>query len=275
MPNILEKKSDSRFPANDVASSQDAVNRRVYHSDRVYRFYLSNVLTPPEAAALLKYQGHIAGRDILEIGVGAGRTARYLAPIAGHYEAIDYSPVMVRYMNQTMPQLSVREADFRNLQIFGDNSFDFVFAPDNVIDALPHQDRMQALMESYRLLRPGGLLVFSSHNVRYRGAFSGPRLNWSSNPLRLAANFVNYFRGCWNHLRVGPLRQDLGSYALLNDEGHHYACLHYYAARTIVTDQLKKVGFRSLDVFNNEGQIALAGHDDSHSPSLLYVALKT
>jgi len=49
------------------------------------------------------------------------------------------------------------------LTVFAAESFDFILATDNVIDALPHHDRLRALGEAYRLLRPGGILVFSCH----------------------------------------------------------------------------------------------------------------
>src|ERR1700681_556947 len=103
----------SSISENAASSPQDAVNRAVYHSPGVHRYYLSKILTPPETACLLKYQPHISGRDVLDIGVGAGRTARYLAPLARHYEAVDYSPVMVGYVKKTMLEVSVRQADFR------------------------------------------------------------------------------------------------------------------------------------------------------------------
>lgn len=248
------------------------MNRKVYNSEGVYRNYLSNVLTPPEIVLLLKYQPHICGRDVLEIGVGAGRTARYLAPLARHYTGVDYSPVMVRYMKQAMPGIDVQEANFRNLSLFSGMSFDFLFATDNVIDALSHEDRLSALRESNRVLRPGGLLAFSSHNISFRFAFSGPRLKWSRNPLHLAANSVHYVWGIWNHLRVGRLRRKHSDYALLNDEGHHYACLHYYAARDNVARQLAAANFRLLEVLTVTGQTLDERADDSYSPSLLYVA---
>jgi SAM-dependent methyltransferase len=252
--------------------AQEDVNRKVYNAEGVYRSYLSNVLTPPEIVLLLKYQPHICGRDVLEIGVGAGRTARYLAPLARHYTAVDYSPVMVRYMKQAMPDLNVQEANFRNLDLFSGMSFDFLLATDNVIDALPHEERLSALRESNRVLRPGGLLAFSSHNISFRSAFSGPRLKWSRNPLDLAANSVHYVWGIWNHLRVAPLRRKHSDYALLNDEGHHYACLHYYAARDTVGQQLEAANFRLLEVLTVTGQALDELADDSYSPSLLYVA---
>jgi SAM-dependent methyltransferase len=255
-----------------ISPRQEEVNSAVYNAPGVYRRYLSKLLTPPEIACLLKYQPHISGRDVLDIGVGAGRTAGYLAPLARRYEAVDYSPVMVGYMKKAMPEISVRQANFRDLGIFEDRSFDFVFATDNVIDALSHADRLSALSESSRVLRRGGVLAFSSHNIHYKKAFWGPHLDWSPDPVRLAANCVHYAVGWWNHIHVAPLRRTSSEYALLNDTGHHYACLHYYAARSTVGSQLAGAGMRLIEAFDRGGRVAPEGEDDSENPSLLYVA---
>src|SRR6185295_15848963 len=131
-----------------ASNRQDEINRAVYYSPRVYRSYLADCLTAAESICLSKYQSYIQHKDVLDIGVGAGRTSRYLAPLARRYEAVDYSPVMVSYMKEAMPEVSVHQADFRDLGIFEDRSFDFVFATDNVIDALAHEDRLRALKEA-------------------------------------------------------------------------------------------------------------------------------
>lgn len=251
---------------------QDQVNRAVYESRRVYRYYLSTQLTPAETACLLKYQPCFAARDVLDIGVGAGRTTRYLAPLARRYEAVDYSPVMVNYLQQVMPDIRVHHADFRNLAIFEDRSFDFVFAPDNVIDALGPEDRLRALSEASRVLRPEGILAFSTHNLRYKRAFSGPRIEWAAAPWRLGINAVKYMLGWWNHRRVGRLRTVTADYALLNDPGHFYACLHYYIARPAARLQLADARLRLLEVFDRNGSVLGQGDDDGDNPSLLYVA---
>ena len=253
-------------------SAQAEVNRAVYESRGAYRHYLSQLLTPMEIVCLLKYQPYISGRDVLDVGVGAGRTTRYLAQFARRYEAVDYSSVMVSYMRQAMPEISVHQADFRDLAIFDDRSFDFVFATNNVIDTLSHEDRLQALREANRVLRSGGILAFSSHNIHHKKAFCGPQLYWSSNPVRFAYNCVQYLFCWWNYSRVAPLRRITPDYALLNDPGHYYACLHYYVARSTVDSQLTSVGLGLSDVFETHGQVASEFQDDSEHPSLFYVA---
>lgn len=64
-------------------------------------------------------------------------------------------------------------------------------------------------------------------------------------------------------------------YAILNDPGHHYACLHYYVARGTVDSQLAGVGLRLVEAFDTRGHVIPEGQDDSQDPSLLYVAKRS
>jgi SAM-dependent methyltransferase len=253
-------------------SRQSSLNRAVYESPGVFRRYISETLYPPEIACLLKYQPHIAGRDVLDVGVGAGRTTRYLAPLARRYEAVDYSPVMVQYMKTSMPEISTRQADFRDLSDFEDASFDFVLAANNVVDTLSHEERLQALSEAHRILRPGGVLAISSHNVQYTRAFSGPQLVWCADPVRLAYRCAEYLLCWWNYLRVSRLRKTTPEYALINDNGHHFALLHYYVSRRTMQSQLENLRFRLEEVFDTLGRLAPEHEGDSENFSLLYAA---
>ncbi len=251
---------------------QEDVNRAVYSSDRIYRFYLHRGLTPAESVCLSKYRPHIEGHDVLDVGVGAGRTVPYLAPLAHRYEAVDYSPAMVEYVRRNLPDVSVRQADFRDLSAFDDGSFDFLFATDNVIDALSHEGRLCALRECARVLRGGGILAFSSHNLRYKRAFSPPWMDWSVNPLRMAKNLVRYGQSWRNYLRLAPMRESHDDYAVLNDRGHFYGCLHYYCARSTVGAQLSTCGFGLLEAIAPDGRAVPEDQDDREYPALLYVA---
>lgn len=254
------------------AAIQDQVNRRVYHSSGIARQYLWPELVRVEAMALLAYQPAFAHRDVLDLGVGTGRTTRFIAPLARRYECIDYSPFMVEYMRTTMPAVSVHLGDMRELSDFETASFDFVLGSNNVISAVPHEGRMKTLNEVHRVLRPGGVFMFNAHNRRYRFAMQGPRLRWSRNPVTQVRNTIAFARSLVNHRRVGKLRHVEAEYALLNDGGHEYALLHYYIERKTQEGQLAGVRFRVLEVFSEFGHRLGRDDSDDDSTSLMYVA---
>ena len=255
-----------------TGDTQYAVNARVYHAPGVERAYTSRDLTRVEVVALLKHQAAFAGGDVLDIGVGTGRTTIYLAPLARRYEAIDYSPVMVSSLRSTMPEIAVRVADMRDLSAFAEESFDFVFATNNVIDAVGPDDRLRTLSEVRRVLRGNGVLMFSTHNRHYRHALEGPHLRWSRNPRTEARYLKQWLRQKANHARVGALREQHAEYALLNDPGHDYACLHYYIDQATQRQQLARIGFQVLDVFDSEGRPVRPDEPAADSASLMYVS---
>ena len=255
--------------------SQDAVNARVYHHAGVEGKYRAQTLMRFEAIALLKYQSAFAHKDVLDIGVGTGRTSIYLAPLSKRYESIDYSPVMVHRMQASMPEVSVRLADMRDMSAFDDASFDFVFAPNNVIDAVGHDDRLRVLREIHRLLRPAGMLMFSSHNRHYEDALGGPKLELSLNPIHELVLIGEWLRQMANHYRIRRLRAFEADYALLNDEGHGYACLHYYIDQTRQRQQLVSQGFEVLEVFDSEGHSLAPDATATRSAQLMYVTRST
>jgi SAM-dependent methyltransferase len=222
--------------------------------------------------ALLAYQPAFAGRDVLDLGIGAGRTTRILAPLARRYVGTDYSPPMIAHVRATLPDIDARLCDMRDLSPFADASFDFVMASCNLLDAVSHDDRLAVFAEVRRVLRPGGTFVFSSHNRRFALATRGPYLVRAGNPATQAAYLLRYAQGLLNHARVRRYRREEAEYALLNDLGHDYAALHYYIDRETQRRQLERAGFIPRDVFNVAGRRLVDGDDDAESPSLLYVA---
>jgi ubiquinone/menaquinone biosynthesis C-methylase UbiE len=63
--------------------------------------------------------------NMLDIGVGGGRTTKYFFPLAKEYVGIDYSPEMIQACKKKFPELRFEVADVRNLSLFGDGHFDF------------------------------------------------------------------------------------------------------------------------------------------------------
>lgn len=260
---------------NDVGTidtRQYRVNARVYHHAGVEQHYQDWVLTRAEGVALLKYQPAFAQKDVLDIGAGTGRMTPYLAPLANRYLAIDYSPVMVKYFESAMPGIPVLLADMRSLPQLADCSFDFTLASNNVFDAIGHDDRLRTLREIHRLLRPGGILMFSSHNRDVRDVTHGPRLEFSRNPVTQIRHTAHWGMAYVNHARLRHLQTFAEDYAIINDEAHDCALLHYYISPDSQRRQLAEQGFELLDTFDKLGVPVPSGSRAEHSRSLLYVA---
>lgn len=257
---------------NTLGADQFQINSRVYHSAGIGRKYANDLLMRAEAVALLKYAPTLAHKDVLDIGAGRGRTAIYLVPIANRYEAIDYSPVMVREFQSNLPGIPVALADMRDLSRFPDADFDFVLASNNVFDAVGHEDRLRILRECRRVLRPGGILMFSSHNADARGAGHAPAIELSRNPVTQAKFLVHWCIALVNHARLRKLQVSTDTYAIINDSAHDCALLHYYISPEHQRQQLGDEGFESLEVFDRFGRSVPPGTPTSRSRWLLYVA---
>lgn len=257
---------------NVIERDPDRVNTRVYHRPRIVRDYRQDTLAREDAVALLRYQPAVAGKDVLDIGVGTGRTAIYLAPLARHYQAIDYSPVMVHEFERDRPGIPIALADMRDLSPFATGSFDFVLASNNVFDAVGHADRLRTLAEVHRVLRPGGTLMFSAHNRDVHNLMHRPHLEFTRNPVTQVKKTAHWCRALLNHGRLRKLQQLNRDYALVNDDAHDNALLQYYIGPESQRRQLASQGFALLEIFDRLGVPVPAGDPAAHSRWLLYVA---
>jgi SAM-dependent methyltransferase len=263
-------------PANkigEVTAFLRENNARLYREPEIASYYSdAKLLTFAEAIALLKYQPVFAGKDILDIGVGAGRTTAFLAPLARSYKGIDYSPAMIAQFKRCFPDVPVVLADMTNLRAFDDASFDFALASNNVLDAIGHEERLLTLQEIHRVLRPDGRLMFSSHNRDVRDLAKGPRLQFSRNPITQFQFVVHWFIALANHARLRNSQTFANDYAIVNDEAHDCSLLHYYIGSEAQRRQLADVGFALLDILDQQGMPVTKGDECTHSRSLLYVA---
>jgi SAM-dependent methyltransferase len=131
---------------------------------------------------------------ILDLGVGGGRTTPYLSSMASHYLGLDYASEMIVACRKKFPNLQFEEGNAIDLSRFSPLSFDAVVMAFNGMDYLiPDESRFRALGEIHRVLKPEGVLIFSSHN---------PRSIW--------------VRASWNPQRVRDLAQTIaGSQSFL------------------------------------------------------------
>ena len=115
-----------------------------------------------DPAVIMERVGLRSGMRVLELGPGPGfftpEAARRVGP-EGRLDCVDIEPALVRKLQAKVRRLGldnveVRVADACALP-FDDDTFDLVF-PISVLGEVP--DRVGALRETRRVLRPGGVL---------------------------------------------------------------------------------------------------------------------
>lgn len=101
---------------------------------------------------------------VLDLGCGAGRTTLMLHEAGYNVIPTDLSFRMVSCMKRRFPYLRAVAANASTLP-FPDEAFDGVlFSYNGLAFVYPENERAQAISEIYRVLKPGGSFIFSSHN---------------------------------------------------------------------------------------------------------------
>src|SRR5262245_38861302 len=100
-----------------------SVNRRFYETDTVVAHYArQTALRPPEARVLERYATDIAAGDLLDIGVGGGRTLPELTAMSRRYTAIDYAAPMIEHCRRKFPCAALFCCDVQEMTIFAGGS---------------------------------------------------------------------------------------------------------------------------------------------------------
>jgi SAM-dependent methyltransferase len=123
----------------------------------------------PPFSGLIPFE-RLAGKDVLEIGVGTGVHARLLAQAGANVSAVDLTPTAVELTRKRLElhglTADVREADAERLP-FADASFDFIWS----WGVIHHSESTENVVrEIARVLRPGGsfaLMVYHRSSITY------------------------------------------------------------------------------------------------------------
>jgi ubiquinone/menaquinone biosynthesis C-methylase UbiE len=143
-------------------------DQRTYEDPQVVaRYGRTRELQAPEQTLFDELGPELARMDMLDLGVGAGRTAWFFAPRAKTYLGLDYARTMIERCNRDLPAYKFVVGDACHLDFATDNSYDFVLFSYNGIDHLELPEREHALIEMKRVLRPGGVMAFSGHNANF------------------------------------------------------------------------------------------------------------
>jgi len=225
-------------------------NQQTYRDPSIVGYYAQlTALQPAEKTILTLLQERLSTMKMLDLGVGAGRTTKYFAPLVGEYIGVDYSAEMIAACRQKFPHLVWQVADARNLEQFADNYFDFILFSFNGIDYISPADRFLVLEEISRIGKTGGYFCFSSHNLQ--GII--PEFDWkkkiSLNPFSSYVNLVIWaiLRACNPSLSYEQLLT--ADYAIIRDEPHNFRLQNYYATPK---EQLRQLGsyFQEIKIYS-------------------------
>ncbi len=251
------------------------MNKKNYENKNIVSNYIKVTLQNPEVIILVNYREYIAGKRVLDIGCGTGRTTAILKNLSSSYIGLDYSLEMIESCRQRFNNVRFVHGDVKDMsKEFGDREFDFIMFSFNGLDSINHADRLQGLREIYRVLSRDGLFVFSSHNRNHRYAISYPKMKLSMTPCRQIKNIKNFTKSMYNYLRNRNSQQFKDEYAIINDVAHNYAMLTYYIDKLNQVSQLEAIGFETIEIYDTLGNKLDLHNDDKDSAWVYYVARK-
>jgi len=252
---------------------QDQINRKAWRSGGAQRLFgeLSGYTDPGEAGALAFIADEVRGQPLLDVGVGGGRTVPLLRRLSADYTAVDYTAELVDICRHNHPGARVLHADARDLSAFADNSFALVMFSWNGIDAVDPIGRQAILREFARVLRPGGILLFSSHNMLGPGYRENllDVLHWprgSRNALdfglRTARVIARLPSSAFNFVRHSRLNRQFDGFGLRVCAAHRFGIVIYYTELENQKRALSHFGLTTEAVFCNLHDQPLSEQDD-------------
>jgi SAM-dependent methyltransferase len=163
--------------------------------------------------------------SVLDLACGVGRTTLFLHEMGVAVRGVDVSDWLIEHARRRFPYLDLQIGSYDHIEE-QDASFNHVLISFNGIDyAFPMEQRITALRECARVLKPGGTLIYSSHNLKSMHWFSpyyGERRRWKLRNMHRAFKEWDY---------------------ILEDDVHAF-----YASPGFVIRQTEEIGFKLAEV---------------------------
>jgi SAM-dependent methyltransferase len=200
-----------------------AENLQVFRTDAAVAEYSVYRLFPEEEYLFNKY--YKVGESVLDLACGMGRTTLLLQEMGLSVRGIDRSEVFIHLAQKRLPYLDLRVGSYDCIEE-PDSSFSHVLISFNGIDyAFPESQRVTALRECARVLKPGGTFIYSSHNLKS----------------------MHWFSPCYRHRLRWKLRHSTKAYrewAYVLEDGLH----SLYASPDFVVRQTESFGLKLLEM---------------------------
>ena len=253
--------------------SLNLINKTTYSRADVVKYYQNTErLLKAEEVLFEKLSPIIKNSKILDIGIGGGRTTKYLLPISRDYTGVDYVPQFAEETANKYPDAKILCSDATNLKEFADETFDFVLFSYNGLDSISNEQRLMVINEVFRVLKKGGIFMFSSHNRDYQD-FN--KLPWQRK-IEYDTKFLKFFLYCLYHLpkhyKMKKHEIYTDDYAVVNDGDHRYSLLLYYISIDKQAKQLTEFGFSDIEAFDMKGNLVKT---DTTSHWIYYLARKS
>ena len=263
-----------------MPTSIDEVNRSEMNKrGSVAHYSRRDDLSAAEQAALSTVGTQAKEQAILDIGVGGGRTTRALREISADYLGVDNSAPMISACRLRFPDARFELMDARAMVPLTNDSVFLAMFSCNGIGMVSPADRLLILREVFRVLQPGGVFLFSTHNQNspdHQAGFRWPEFEISRNPARLLVRMARFGRQVplrWLRRRqMRALEVRTSDYSVINDACHDYGVMLYYIGLRQQREQLQSIGFEAqARAFDLQGREIM---DDTSDNSIMLVARK-
>ncbi len=184
---------------------------------------------------------------ILDIGGGAGVYSFILSEKGYTVHLLDVTPLLIEQaikLNKAYknPLMSIAVGDARNLP-FEDNAVDVILLLGPMYHLVDKKDRLKALSETYRVLKPGGI-VFTAGISKFASILDG-----FDRKFILDENFRNIVL---NDLKTSQHRNP-------TNQDHYFTTAFFHDPNELLIEHIE-VGYNKLELLAIETSLGLLGN---------------